>query len=432
VRTIPQSILDKVNKQNQTIYNNANPKMNVSIARAKTTVMDSTYWTVETIRQKAGLGDISLAPRRFKTTGRPNRIYEIHADNGIVGTAIREYPDRLKDGWQNQFTLGAGSNVALAFNGHWERYRALWRLVTDEKPWIIWVDGDAKLQTQLWDDVATKQELAVGVTYVRVIRGWKNVNFVDQDQGIVAGYIKSDGSVWYRNYCDRVDDTPIWENERQLIEFEGVAVSLNLFITNDYRMGFIIEDNVGKVFWYITGRNWAGMATAPEYIKASVTGNIDFIEIDKITTYEREYISASVDGDTQFLYAMSDNQFRSTENFDITMLDEEAVAYQDWGFRITTVTEHDMTTLSYADFSLVDENLTGFTVTKILRISRNYYTLQTSDLNNAAGDLTLSFTTGNTKGEAEQAMDNFNIVFTPINLVPTFIPLPEVEVITNE
>ena len=59
-------------------------------------------------------GDVSLA-RRFKVTGSPNRIYEIHVDNGVVGTAIREYPDKLKDGWKDQFTLGAGSKVGIAF-----------------------------------------------------------------------------------------------------------------------------------------------------------------------------------------------------------------------------------------------------------------------------------------------------------------------------
>jgi len=295
VRAIPQSILNKINKQNQTLYENANPKMEVTVARAKTTVMDSDYWTVETIREKAGLGDVSLAPRRFTVTGRPNRIYEIHVDAGVVRTAIREYPGRLKDGWQNQFELGTGSNVALAFNGHWERYRDLWRLVADVKPWIMWVDGDAKLQAQLWDDATSKLELSTGVSSVRALRGWKNATIEYLDQGIVAAYIKTDGTVWYRNYANQTNGTIVWEYEKQLTEFTGTAVSLNLFMTDDYRMGFIIEDNVGKIFWYITPRNWSGMASPLEFISTGIT-DLEFAvyDIEYKETYNNENIAISI------------------------------------------------------------------------------------------------------------------------------------------
>ncbi|HZK00924.1 MAG TPA: hypothetical protein VFC79_12985, partial [Tissierellaceae bacterium] len=336
MRQLPPSIMEKINKQNQTIYENANPKMNVAIARAKTTVMDSAYWTVETIREKAGLGDVSLAARRFKVTGSPNRIYEIHVDNGVVGTSIREYPDKLKDGWQDQFTLGAGSKVGIAFNGHWERYRKLWRLVTDEKPHILWVDGDNKLQTQLWDESESKQELSTSVKYVRAIRAWKNVNFIDKDQGIIAGYIKTDGTVWYRNYCSQLDGTSTWENERQLVDFTGIAVSLNLFITNDYRMGFIIEDSLGKVYWYITERNWAGMAIPPENISVSpVEVSATLIDIEYPDVYEKENISvAPFEIGAELLFARTDNRILNVINTPITKIDESLEEYQDWGWVI--------------------------------------------------------------------------------------------------
>jgi len=295
MRSIDPSLLSKINSQNQTIYNNANPKMRVAVARAKTTIMDYTYWTVEIIRQKPGLGDISLAPRRFKVKGPPNRIYEIHVDNGVVGTAIREYPDKLKIGWQNQFTLGTGSNVAIAFNGHWERYRKLWRLVTDVEPWIVWVDGNNKLQAQHWDDETSKLELSTGISSVRALRGWKNATLEYLDQGIVVAYIKTDGTVWYRNYADQTDGTIVWEYEKQLTEFTGTAVSLNLFITNDYRIGFIIGDSTGKFFWYITDRNWAGMASPLEFIGLGIA-DIEFAvyEIEYKEAYSDENITTGI------------------------------------------------------------------------------------------------------------------------------------------
>ena len=433
MRNVDPVLLSKLQSQEQTKANDAQPKMSVAVARARNTVMDSLYWVAETIRTGANLGDVSLAPRRQKVTGPPNRIYEIHVVGGVVGTAIREYPDKFKDGWQNQFTLGTGSKVAIAFDGEWHRYRRLWRLVTHEKPWIFWVDGDGKLWAQHWDDDTTKQELATGVTYVRAIRAWKNLNMADKDQGIVVGYIKSDGLVYYRNYCQALDLTYSWEVERQVTEFTGTASSLNLFITNDYRMGFTVADSLDDIYWYITDRDWAGMAISPEFIQASVSGSIELIPIEKISTYNMEYISANVGGDIQFLYAMSDNNIRHIENIPITMIDENEEEYQNYGFRVLVKLEHDLTNLDYADFSFKDTNNTTFVVTEMTKVSRKEYLFSTADFNNAYGDLTLTFAgSGNTKGEAEQNVDSFIGTFTPINLVPSYIPLPEVEVIWNE
>ena len=272
MRHTTTSLNEKLESSQQTPANKADPKMSIQVSRARMTVMDSDYWTVETIREKANLGDIGIAPRRFRPYGQPNRIYEIHVDNGIVGTSIREYPDTFKDGWKDQFTLGVGSSVALAFDGNWQRYRSAWRLVTEEKPWIFWVDSGGALWRQLWDDESSISQLDSSVTYVRAIRAWRNLYSSELDQGIVVGYIKTDGTVWYRNYCRQADGTVTWEVARQIPSISN-AVHLNLFLTNDYRVGFCIEKSNKEIQWIITQRNWAGMALIPENIQASLVLN---------------------------------------------------------------------------------------------------------------------------------------------------------------
>ncbi len=284
MRNLPQPVIDKLNSKHQTTYNNSNMNMDVYVARAKNTVDDSTYWTVETIRETSGLGDVSVAPRRFRPHGPPNRIYEIHVHNGEVKTAIREYPDRLKDGWQDQFSLGTGSSVAIAFNGEWQRHRKLFRLVTEEKPYVSWVDGSGDLWVQKWDEHDTKFQLSSSVSKVKMIRAWKNTAIHYLDQGIVVAYIKTDGKVYYRNYCIQEDYTEIWEYEKELTDFTGTAVNLNLFITNDYRMGFVIEDSLGQVHWLVTPRNWGGMASPAERIATGIT-DIAF-EVTPITYHD--------------------------------------------------------------------------------------------------------------------------------------------------
>lgn len=401
MRQLSPDLSSKMSQNLQTIGNNANPNMEVTVTRAKSTVQDSTYWTVETIREISGLGDVSVAPQRLKTHGGPSRIYEIHVRDGQVYTSIREYPDKFREGFKTQFELGPGSSVGLAFNGHWERYRKFYRLITEEKPWVFWVDGQGDLYTRHWDEkqdyweypdpivemeetdiwdgtyqnnmsvnasgilttftgcrttnkvpvvagqtyifdngtngnygrlrwvddnngyvhhqdlgpnagsaiapvgakgvyffyvwdvvpmpeprillqITTEvpqepiwkeqmdRKLAEGVKCCKAIRGWKNLVIQHQDHGIIVGYIKNDGKVYYRNYCIQEDGSEAWEYERELTSFTGVATNINLFITNDYRSGFIIEDSLGKIHWLVTHRNWGGMASPVENINTSI------------------------------------------------------------------------------------------------------------------------------------------------------------------
>ena len=430
MRNVDPVLLSKLNNQHQTKANDAQPKMSVAVARARNTVMDSSYWVAETIRTGANLGDVSLAPRRQKVTGPPNRIYEIHVVGGVVGTAIREYPDKFKDGWQNQFSLGTGSKVAIAFDGEWHRYRKLWRLVTHEVPWIFWVDGDNKLWAQHWDDDTTKQELASGVTYVRAIRAWKNLNLADKDQGIVVGYIKSDGKVYYRNYCQLLDLTYTWEIERELTEFTGTASSLNLFITHDYRMGFTVADNLDDIYWYITDRDWAGMAIAADTISvAPAELTVDLIPIEYIIPHiEDEYITvAPAELITTLLYADTDNAFTAINAPNID---------DDWGWIIDLIFDHPIPDLSLSNIVVTNlSNLTTITMASIDKISDTVYRLNVSSIvesgiNNVYGDIKI--TVAGAVNPAGYAYINMEETFAPLNLEPTFIPLPEVEVIYNE
>lgn len=358
MRHIPPDLLEKIKKQNQTIYENADPKMSIQISRAKTTVTDSTYWTVETIRMKEGLGDTAVAARRFKPHGRPNRLYNIYVDNGIVKTAIREYPDYRGEKWQTQFELGQGSAVAIAFDGHWEWYRKKWQPVTVEDPFIFWVDNSKKLWVQTWDDESTKYELSTNVNKVKALRGWKNVNIKHNDQGVVAAYIKTDGSVYYRNYCVQEDGLVVWENERELEEFTGVAVNLNLFITNDYRMGIIVQDNQNGIWLCITDRNWAGMAITPEKFSVRAEAKVDLIPVTYHRPKHDHTFTLGAAAEIAFLFGRTDNSLIDVKNVPTTRTNEALEEYQDYGFAVEitlnyktvttpTITLRDSKTLGY-------------------------------------------------------------------------------------
>ena len=40
----------------------------------------------------------------------------------------------------------------------------------------------------------------------------------------------------------------------------------------------LLEDSIGDIYWFITDRDWAGMAIAPEFIRVSVGGKIELTD----------------------------------------------------------------------------------------------------------------------------------------------------------
>ncbi len=436
MRNISPQLLAKIQSQNQTIYNDADPKMSVLVSRAKTTVTDSTYWTVETIRTKEGLGDLSIAARRYKPYGGPNMLFNIYIDNGVVKVATRDYPDYQKKKWQTQFELGQGSAVAIAFDGHWELYRKKWQPVTVEDPFIFWVDNSKKLWVQTWDEESTKYELSANVSKVKALRCWKNVNIAHNDQGVVAAYIKTDGSVYYRNYCVQEDGLVVWENERELEEFTGVAVNINLFITNDYRMGIIVQDNQNGIWLYITDRNWAGMAIHPEYFSVRAEAKVDLIPV----TYHRPKhdhtftLGAAVE--IALLFGRTDNSLIDVKNVPTTRTNEAQEEYQDYGFAVEitlnyktvttpTITLRDSKTLAYYNVLEVQTIRNGYEYRAIVDD-----TIDEFGFNIAEENLTINIT--GFSNAAGYNYDTINQDFTPTGLEAPILPIPEVEVIYNE
>jgi hypothetical protein len=251
--------------------------------------IDTGLFYIENIREGRNLGNISIALCRTDATKPPSHVYEIHNDGGIIQTYVRELDDFREDRWKHQFDVEPGKACSIEFNGYWvldslNRYN----LITEDKPYIFWTDNNNVLYVQKWDDVSTRIQLSSDVVKVASIRGWRNVEETAVDQGLICAYIKTDGNVYYRNYCEQLDGSYMWEYEKLISQFTPPITNLGLFRTNDYRTGFIVESN-GSVSWLLTSRAWAGMAVQPENISVGLN---DYA----ITIYPVEYSNANENG----------------------------------------------------------------------------------------------------------------------------------------
>lgn len=404
-----------------------------------TPVMESHHWAIENVRTLSDLGDLSVAARIQMPYGVPDMLFNIYIEKGIAKVATRPYPSYMDKTWIEEFEIGQAKAVAMAFDAYWKLYQAQWRMIMDDFPHLFWTDNSDDLYVQIWDDVDTRLHLASDVVKVKAIRGWKNVSFPERDHGLIVAYIKTDGRPYYRNFCyQEVSDKFIWETEKEIEEFTGTANTLNLFITNDYRTGIVIEDSDGKAFWVITDRNWAGMAIPPESITvAPVKVTATLIPIEYPKGYETEHLSvAPTEVFAELIFADTANEIMAIANVPTTMLDENNEEYDDWGWAIEFKVKNPIPILTLQDTVFTDmESGLAIAMSSIGSIGKNKYKVIVDDvvesgINNIGGDIKL--TISGVKNPAGYTYETFMKTFTPTNLVPEFIPLPEVEVIWNE
>ena len=293
MRYIPPDLLSKIQSAQQTIYNNTEPKMRIQMSKGFTKEL----FVVNTIHNKMDLADLDTTLKRSNSITKPSEAYLIYVEDNMIKTAKKDLPYDEMTPWDEKFLVGTGLSVAIEFNGYWERDQETRRFnfVTEDAPWIFWVDQANNLHAQVWSDKNTNIELAENVIKVASIRGWvSSESGPYEDQGLIVAYIKNDGKVFYRNYCKQQDGTLNWEIERRITELPLPARNIALFRTNDFRIGFLAEVD-GIIHWTLTTRNYAGMSVWPENITAGLSHfKFEVVPVQYIDTFSAENISTSI------------------------------------------------------------------------------------------------------------------------------------------
>ncbi len=386
-----------------------------------------------TKRDGTGLGKSVIAVQ--SKDGNPYMLWNLYRNGTKHLLAVCDDVLRLPTNWKviDEIVIDA-IDFSLVFDGEWIYRDGRWKLQTEDTPYIFWVTSSGVLNAQKYGD-SYIQEIATGVTSTSTLRAWKNTVFPERDQGMVVSYVKNN-ILYYRAYCIQADGVSVtWEPEREVVYLSGFAKRASLFLLNDYRIGFSIEDTSGNIHWLITERNWAGMAIGQEHIGVTASAQVDFIPVTYHNTYEDEHVTVAASAAASMLFGRTDNSIITLMNEPTQRLDGDSEPYDDWGFKIgmtvnfptetpPVVTVKDATTLS------------AFTLATTTMISDTEFELIIDDavhefgINDVEGNLQVTIT-GMTN-EAGYDYDTVVQEFTPINLVPPEIPLPEVEVIWNE
>ncbi len=289
MRTIPPELLNRVKKKWQVPATDADPKMKVYLSRG----FLNELFQVFTIQEGEDLTDVDVTVRRPATTAHPTEAYALAINDGVARVKSKLLPYDDQTPWVDDFGVATGvTSVAIEFDGYWDRdyHTRRFNFVTEDYPWIFYVQA-GNLYAQHWQDDPVL--LDSNVVSCASLRGWLPANgTASSDQGLIVGYSKEDGKVYYRSYCLLAGGGGKSWDLAQTVDYFGSNVdSFALFRTNDFRVGFIAEVD-GELLWAISKRNWSGMSVAAPTVQMQVVEmHAGSVVLSEITTHS--YVTPS-------------------------------------------------------------------------------------------------------------------------------------------
>lgn len=264
MRPVPFEMRQKLLGNLQVSSKGANPKLRIIATQSTTNTLLS-----ESIHKNipSASGDVAL--RQLEGEDEPSLAYAVCIDNGTANVYERLLPAELEKPWTQLFSLGTATECAVEFNGIWKlnSNKQWYSLETEQTPYIFYVNSD-NLYVLKWNDQTTKIPLAEGVSCISACRAWQSTDQPLLDQGLIIGYIKS-GVVFYRALCLQESGELVWETEREITELGAGNTSVSVFRTNDFRVGFITENN-GEIKYVLSSRTYAGQSVRPETAYAQI------------------------------------------------------------------------------------------------------------------------------------------------------------------
>ena len=363
--------------------------------------------------------DITMS--RTDPYGDPSYVFAAGIDEGRALIRGREYSQEYALAWEPISDLGPANDIRIESDGRWVQTDIGYRYVTYDLPAATVLRNNGDLEYIDLNGIISTRIIAEDVTYHSMVRGYNNITFEERDQGMLIAYVK-DSKAYYRNLLV-LNGEVVEHPEIRLLEDVTNVTRVNATRLNDYRLAIVVEtDSINYLM--VTERNWAGIAIAPSKITTRPSLDVSFTEVIYHNMYHEEYLRAVPGINVGFLYAGAFNEIVEVNN----IADEDG----NYGLVVEFSVKYSILNLSASEITLIDTNNVRYNCEAIILDNGIRFKALFIDFSNAVGDVTLQIKPSSAVNAAGLPFDDFEKTFTPVNLVPDIVPLPEVEVIWNE
>lgn len=427
MRTVPSYISSRLAKNIQTRANNSAPSSRIWISRPSTVLVDDRLLERQTILN-ASVTDVSVAVCHPKKRRSNTAIFMAYISDGVARVVSAKHKLRMDAHvWVDTGFEADATAVSIAFDGTMPKvYGSEVEFVTENEPWVFWVDDTVLYAKKLYseeDPIVLAEENCTDVSAIRAM--WSSVGSFDF--GLVAFFILS-GKLYYRQLIDGE-----WM-DAELVVFgpEGVVwEEIAAFRTWDYRVGVQAKTTDGKIYEMFT--QYMGIAKqGTEHLNVDVHSDADLIKVAHHEPTPQEHLSIS-----GIQTGAPYGGFYSTLPPNIVGAYNIDDGNGDWGKKLVIVSDVHLRAediaANYASFSITDSLGRSFAAysAELAVEDAKTITLTFQDFNAAKGECIASYTPGTAITMADTVMEYTELTFTPVNLVPPDVPVPEAEDIWN-
>lgn len=428
MRSVPSDIASKLAMKKQTRANSADPSASIWIGRPTTSLTTDVFLERQAVLTDTSITDVSVAvchPRQGAANTKINMAY-ISGGVAHVVTALEKTKMQAHTWIDSGFAENA-SSVSVAYDGTMPKNdRGNVEFVTENQPWVFWAYNGA-LYARKIGSLSTTTLAESNCTDVSAVRAmWSEIG--DFDFGLVVFFILS-GSIYYRQLISGE-----WTNA-QLVSFgpESVTwVSIAASRTWDYRVALQVKSSAGVIYELFTQFMGIGKQNVEHINVASISAESETTEITYHNTKETENVEVSdISSVAPYggLYSTAIPEIVNAYNIDD--------GTGNWGIYAIFVFNSQMVaaevTAQASAFQIVDTNSIAYGASSASIGSDGLtVTLAFLDFNNARGVCTARYVPGTVKSMHGDSVLSTSLSFTPQNLVPSEVPLPEVEDVWNE
>lgn len=429
MRTIPSSLDSKFKKLVQAESTKAAPAVDLWISRPVVPLVNDYFLEQQSIGSGNNVTALDIAVAHPRHRRQSTKIYIATVENGVAKVVSSPFRQAMETHvWTDSGFSERAEDVALAFDATIKNdTRGRSEFVTDELPWVFWVNSGALYGQELGSD-ETLTLAEANCTKCTAIRAAGSA-LGGFDYGLCLFFLLG-GSIYVRQYMDGewMDAEPV--NFGPNVVWTDIAASRSW----DYRIVLQAMASDGTVYELFTQYMGIGQRSVEHIEIKNVSADGTLTEIGETDTKTTEHIEiAGIDAGALYggLYSLDLPSFRSARNVPVEAMDEEGTAYEDWGkvvlVELAVHLEPTSVASNAARFVLTDSKGKSFVAASAEPVNANGLTLKLTfaDFNMASGTCTIAYTPGTVNTMYGLAAEAMSVQFTPENLTAPSVSAPE-------
>lgn len=427
MRSIPSILSSRLKSNIQTRASKSDPSASLWVGRPNTVLVDDAFLERQTAKT-ASIEDVSIAVCHSKIKKANTKIYMAYISDGTakVVSANSKYA-MAQHSWSDEGFSQTATAVSIAFDGTMPMTdRGDVEFVTEEIPWVFWVNDGMLFAQKLGGETITLAESnCVDISAIRA--AWSQASTFDF--GLVAFFILG-SSLYYRQLINGE-----W-TDAELVSFGPSGVywaEVSAFRTWDYRVGVQLKSTDGDIYELFTQFMGIGTRHAEhlQLVDSVVTGSkTTQIHYTDLRSLPEHLEIVGIENTTIYsgLYGVGVPTLVAVYNIDDGSGDFGRIVI----FEFDKELNAESVASSIGSFHFMDEEEKYYFAYNISVDSTGRgVVLHFVDINNAVGECVACYEPGEIITMTDEVLNRQEYRFTPVNLVPNDVVLPEVLEISN-